>query len=429
MNRRLEISGYILAELLNYTLVMALQVILFLDVAGWWPGNIRIFLPALLPVFFYLAREFCGSRLLFFALHILIPWGVAVLWGRNLYEKAIFGISVILLSLISIHRRLTKQGQGCGVIFPLAAAAFFFGFYLLDWYQTGGANIGYLIRFMIWYALIYFLHLYLMHFRQYMDVNHRTTENIPVNRAFYSSFGLVMGFLVISAAAICLGADRELFEAFGALVKKWLLSALSFLFSLLPKGGEAAGEIEQAVQDGGGMMEMMPPLEESGPSLLSKLLEGLFFLLGAAATAAVFGAVFLSFFRLINAAFERRERKTGEKRKEGEGDKVEKLARPPREKKKPRRELTFPAARTPQQIMRRLYFVSLRRKYYIKRAEKEERLLRSGTARECCGAMFPEKKEEAEEFAGLYERARYGREACLKEDAKRMKHLSGELLK
>ena len=427
MSRRIETAGNIIAEILNYMPLIALQAILFHDIVNWQPGLLHLLVPVFLPVLFYLMREFCGSRILFFGIHILVPWLYVVLWGRNLPEKVIFGASAAFVSILSIHRRLSREGMGGEVIIPIAAAGMFCALYLLDAYQAQGQNAEFLTVLMICYALLYFLYLYLMRFLQYMDVNHRTTGNIPMNRAFGTSFGMVVGFLGISAVAICLGADGRLFDMLGGLIRKGLLTALSFLVSLLPRGGEEAQEIiTQTAHNGGGMMMLME--EESGPTFLSKLLDGLFFLVSAAITAAACGAVILAFVRLVNAAFGGRIKRTAREQAQGE-DRVEKMARPRREREKKSGETVFFAARTPQQIMRRLYYVSLRRKYYSKRDEKEERLIRSGTARECCKGLFRDKERPAEEFARLYERARYGKESCTREDAKQMKRLSGELLK
>ncbi len=424
MSRRVEIAGNILAEVLNYILIAALQAVLFLDVVRQWPGNVRMFFPVLVPVLFYLMRELCGSRLLFFGIHVLAPWLLAAFWGRNLPEKIIFGATAVLLSLLSVHRRLTRKERGREVVLPLAAACLFFALYLLDVYQAQGGNVEFLIFLMIGYALLYFLYLYLVHFLHYMDVNRRTTENIPVERAFASSFGLVLGFLFICAAAICLSADRRAFVWLGEIIRKGLFAALSFLASLLPKGGEAAGEIVQEAQENAGMFMM--PMEQGEASPLSRILDGLFFLLSAAATAAAVAAVLFGFLRLVNAAFGSSGKKTAGREKYG-GDKIERLARSERAKEQ-KRELLF-AAKTPGQAIRRLYFVSMRRKYYRKRDEKEEKLLLGGTARECGRILFPEKGSAAYEFSRLYEKARYGQEPCSREDVRRMKRLSGELLK
>lgn len=427
MSRRIEIAGNIIAEILNYMLIIALQAILFLDIVNWQPGLWRILVPVSLPVFFYLVREFCASRILFFVFHILVPWLYVGLWGRNLQEKVIFGVSAAFVSLLSIHRRLSRQETGGEVIIPIAAAGLFCALYLLDAYHAQGQNTQLLTMLMICYALLYFLYLYLMRFLQYMDVNHRTTGNIPMNRAFGSSFGMVVGFLGISAVAIGLGADGQLFDALWELIRKGLLSALSFLVSLLPRGGEKAQEIiTQTAGDGAGMMMFME--EDNGPTFLSRILDGIFFLVSAAITAVACGALILGFLRLVNAAFGGRIKRTARAQTQGE-DRVEKMGRQRREREKKSRELSLFAAREPQQIIRRLYYVSLRRKYYNKRDEKEERLIRTGTARECCRGMFRDKEEPAEEFARLYERARYGKGPCAREDAKQMKRLSGELLK
>lgn len=90
MSRRLEIAGNILAEILNYMLAIALQVVIFSDFVKQRPGFFRIILLSIIPVFYYSVRELCGSRSLFFLLHILPPVGVITLWSSRIFFLHLF---------------------------------------------------------------------------------------------------------------------------------------------------------------------------------------------------------------------------------------------------------------------------------------------------------------------------------------------------
>lgn len=424
MSRRMEIVGNILAEILNYTLAAALQILIFLDFIQQWPGFLRIVLLLFIPVFYYLVRELCKSRILFFLLHLLPPLGVISLWGRTSYEKAVFAVIVIVFALISIGRRLTEKENGMEAAAPPGAAGFFFFLYLVDNWQSAGKSSSYIMLLMIWYVLGYFLFFYFRRFSGYIDVNNRTTEHIPVKRAFYSSLGLMTGFLGISAAVICVGIGKQLPYRMIAGIKRILIIVITFLFSLIPKG-EAQSEIWSG---GPEKPEAVSPVyEPAEPSVLTWILNVLVYILGIAAIIALLAVVVISFIRLVEKAFQRKcrvYRETGE-----EEDKVESLLRTERRKKKGDEGMGFFMWGTPSYAVRRQYLRVISRKYKERKHEKTEKQPAGKTARECCEALFPEKEKEAGNFAELYEKARYSDALCDKEDVKQMKYLAGELLK
>lgn len=300
MSRRLEIAGNILAEILNYMLAIALQVVIFSDFVKQRPGFFRIILLSIIPVFYYSVRELCGSRSLFFLLHILPPVGVITLWSRSPYEQIVFAVVSTVFALLSIGKRLSGKETGMGAASPPGAAGFFFFIYLADGWQAAGKSGNYVIALMILYILGYFLYFYIMRFSEYMDVNSKTTEHIPVKHAFYISFGLVTGFLGISAGVICIGIGRQFIYRIIAEIKRAFVMALTFLFSLIPQG-EAQSETWSGDME---KMELISPVYEAAePSVLTWIFNALVYILGIAGIIVLLAAAVIGFIRLVEEAF------------------------------------------------------------------------------------------------------------------------------
>lgn len=426
MNRYLTFAGNILAEILNYIIIVSLQVLIFFDFLKRWPGSIRVACLVLIPVCYYLARSLCNHAGLFFLIHLLPVLGVIMLYGRETSEKVVFGGTAILLALISISKKLSRKPAGAEVILPPAAAGIFFAVYLADGLQGKGACGDYLMQLMSLYMLLYFLYFYFMQFLKYMEVNNRTTEHIPINRAFHLSFGLLAGYIGILAIVIFLLADRQLADRIASAIGRMFKAVIAFLFSFY-RGGEAKADtvLFGAVT---GEEAFSLPTEAAEPSFLAQILDVLLALVALIAAISLLIAVVIGFIRLIKGAFSVRKQKTSGKESE-EGDRIESLILPERKEKKRRKESGFAPLRTPAQAVRRQYIRTLTHKYRVIREEKSRRLMQSGTARECSACFFKDKQAEAFEFAALYEKARYSKEECDREDVRQMKRLSAQLLK
>lgn len=425
MSRRMEIVGNVLAEILNYMPAMALQTVIFADFIQQWPGFYRIILLSAVPVFYYMVREYCGSRILFFLLHILPIAGVIGLWGKTPGEQIVFAVISAVFALLSIGRKLAGKESGMEAVPPPGAAGCFFFVYLADNWQADGKSGNYVTALMIFYILGYFLYFYLRRFSEYMDVNNRTTEHIPVRHAFYTSFGLMTGFLGISAGVICIGTGRQFIYRIAAGIKRIFVMVLTFLFSLIPEG-EPQSEIQSGNMEN---IELIPQVYESSePSAVTWILNALVYILGIAGIIVLLAAVVTGFIRLVEKAFQGKSRVRQEDGEE-EKDKVESLLRPKRRREKTNERVRTFMSGEPSYMIRRQYLRTLIRRYRMIKNERTERHLRRGTARECCEKLFPERQKEAEAFAALYEKARYANGACDKEDVRRMKRLSGELLK
>lgn len=425
MSRKIEAAGNILTEILNYMLVFSVEILLFKDILRQWPGDWKTVCLVLVPVFYYLLREFCGNIPWFFILHFLPIAGVCIWYGSRMEEKVIFGFITILSALLSIRRKLAGRESGAAAIPIPAAAGFIFAIYLADSLQGKGACGNELMRLMTGYMALYFLQFYLMQFARYVDINNRTTEHIPMNRAFLSSAGLVTGFVGISTALVALLADRQLADSISEKISSIFRAILIFLFSLFPSGRADSEDIITETMDAAGGYTW--PMEETEPSLLARIMDIVAVIFAIAVVIALLLAAIAGFVRLVKKAFLKKQ----QKREEGteESDKIEFLTKSEKKAKEEEKVSFRLWARTPEQAVRRQYFKTIYRKWRILKEEKTGKLILAGTARECCMLLFPNHRQEAFDFAVLYEKARYGSKACNREDVRKMKHLAAALLK
>ncbi|MGN0376414.1 MAG: hypothetical protein ACI4ED_02145 [Suilimivivens sp.] len=426
MNRNLTFAANMLAEILNYIIFVSLQVLVFIDFIKMWPGTWRVSCLVLVPICYYLVREFCSNAVLFFMLHMLPVAGVIMLYGRVTSEKAVFGVIAVVCALISISRKLSGRPAAAEAILPPAATGIFFAVYLADSLQGKGICASYVMQLMILYMLLYFLYFYLMQFIRYMDVNNRTTEHIPMSRAFHLSFGLLTGYIAILTMVICLLADRQLADRIAAALGSVLKTIIAFCFSLFPN---REAETDTAIFGAAAADRMDPlPVEDVSPSFLVQILDVLLIFMACVVAIILFMAVMIGFIRLVKSVFGGRKK---EKREENakERDRIESLILPERKEKKKVKEPGFRLLRTPEQAIRRQYIRTIDRKYRMMKEEKARKLIRSGTARECGTWLFQEKKREAEEFTALYEKARYSKETCNREDLRQIKRLSAWLIR
>lgn len=421
MNRRMEITGNVLSELLNYMAAAAAAAVLFQDFMNQWPGMGRIAALAVIPVFYYVLREFCQNPFLFFVLHILPVAGVIAWWGRNPYEKAVMGGIAVLFALLSIGRRLSREKKSAEAAAPFAVIGVFCLLYFVDSVQGFGKSGDLLIQMLTVYLIGYFLQLYFINFLRYMDMSRKTMDNIPEGRAFGISFGLAAGFTGAVAVLFYGGTHRQQIDEIGARLGRAIAGFLGFLFSLLPEGKEEEAVPGWQIEKAGGVA--LPEAQEA--SFLARILDVLLFVIAMAVTLALVIGGAIVFYRLIREAFLKRQ--TGQKADTGgEKDKVESLLGSRKKEKRAERKGLF-HARTPQEEIRRIYYKTMYRRYRALREEKTRKLIKTGSARECCLAIFPEGEEEAEAFVRMYEKARYANDTCTSRELKQMKRCSAVL--
>ena len=111
-----------------------------------------------------------------------------------------------------------------------------------------------------------------------------------------------------------------------------------------------------------------------------------------------------------------------------EEDKIESIFISERQKRKAEKKPGLFAAKNNNEQIRRLYYKTIWKKYQVLKEEKTAKLIKESTPRECCNQLFAEHKEAAYLFVTLYEKARYTKQECTKEEVRQMKNCAELLL-
>ena len=209
MNRKLEITKNLLAEILNYLMVFAVGVVVLTDFAKVSGNMAGLCAVAILPLLFYGIREKCRHFFLFLFLHILPCMFVLFIYEGRGFQKIWLFLTAILLAAVSFGKKMQGGEAEMEAVFPPVFGAVIWVLYLIDQRQGNGACADLLLRIAAGFMTGYFLHYFLRQFLYYMDINNRTTENIPVNHVFRSSAMLAGGFALMAGIVMLLCADGE----------------------------------------------------------------------------------------------------------------------------------------------------------------------------------------------------------------------------
>jgi hypothetical protein len=423
MNRRIELLKNITAEILNYLVVCSCAYIILVDFAKVQPGVWQLTVLLIIPLFFYGLREWCDRLWLFLVLHGLPLCGILFLYHGKAIYKVIYIAIVLFYTGLSISKRIHSTGRGMEAAAPPAVAGIYLALYLLDTVQGGGENGALLLQLLICFAAGYFIFYYLRQFLSYVDINARTTENIPVKNVFYSSAGLAVGFTVIAFWLITICANRSLIEKISAAIRAFIRKLFS-LIRITPGEVNILPEITDK-QGGGAFPDLGEAVE---PSLFMQIMD-------VVLTLAAFGLILfflvsgiVALKRILQDGFARKAYRPSFE-ETAYTDQVESISRREGGRRAKRGSLAerWKKAASPEERIRRIYKRTIRKNIPVWEGERVEGLLDMATARECCFQVFADDISSAEEFVRLYEKARYGRMLCRQEDVSRMKELSEKL--
>lgn len=424
INRIIEIAAGIVAELLNYLLAAAFAVTLTADLVKSDIDWRSICFLGLVPLLNYLFREKVKYLVFFLFLHLLPPVGILVFYQGSIGQKLILFLLAFFFSAVSMVKRMKGSGSEMEAALPPVAAGGFWVLYLLDASQGEGKLGVPLLYGVICFMAGYFIYYFLRQFLHYIDVNNRTTENIPVDHVFYSAAGLASGFICIMTAITVAISDRELLDEAGAAISRMIAKGITFLFSLLPKGSTNMGVTANM---GGGSInfeEIVGAATEK--SLFMEIVDILLYMAGVVILVTILFKTVVNVVRLIRDGFAR-EKKSRKIENGSQEDLIENLKKEKREQKhKGNTSLLENMERllSPEEKIRRIYRRTLRKSVPSWEGEKKQQLFQKATARECCMALFPENEKAATAFAGLYEKARYGQGCCHSEDVKEARRLA-----
>lgn len=428
MNQGLKVFKNLLAEILNYLVFWAAGSIVLTDFLPFHISWLWLWAPGFLALFYYALRERCRRFWVFLLLHILPIGGFWVLYKGNIFQKLWVLAVMVILAMMSFSKKLHSREMGYEVIQPVVFTGLLCVLYLIDKKQSGGAGTGLLLYTLIGFVMGYLGHYFLGQFLRYIEVNNRTTENIPVGHVFRSSAGLAGGFTALAGIIMLFGADRELLERIGAAIHQAFISLLRFLFSLLPRGTEGTEEMEMVLPQESLPLMQLDEMEATEPSLFMRIMEILF---SAVAVGVIVTLLFIALVRLIKwirDAFSGRK-EAAESTGEIHGDLVEKLEKQ-EDKDREKNKMTIwqraQRALSPEERIRRIYKKAIEKGLSSLEEKRKGELTGARTPREWCVRLFPEQEQKALEFAGLYEKARYGLRLCDAEDVKRARKLAEE---
>ncbi len=427
MRNKMELIKNCIAELLNYILALAIMTVVMRDFLNYWPGTGRLLILIAVPICLYLIREYIKNGFLFLMLHFFVVLAVIGFFSHTVSEKVLFGLVTAVFIGFSIYRRLSSQIRGMGVIHPVVMAVALFILYLVDRYKGAGRTGGYLIQFMIMYMAGYFLYYYLEKFLQFIHMNCKVTENVPVKHIFSSSFGLILLFILGMTGITFVSVNKEMIDELATVIRSGILAFLGFLGDLFIK--EGAIEVPQEALVIRDTLQMdMPLTPDAEPSVLVQILDYILYLMGNLAVLVFALAVVIAVYKLIRRAFSKGQSKYISQ-EEVFVDKVESLKKEKSMKRNTRKKFSF--AGTPEMMIRRQYYKAMTDKKVASKVTSDKEFL-SGTARENSARYFEmtkEKKAAAQTFSGTYEKARYGQNLCSREEVKQMKRSREILLK
>ena len=424
MNRKLEIAKNLLAEILNYLIVFAVGTIFLTDFAKTAANKAEQFAIVLLPVAFYVIREKFRKFFLFLFAHALPCAFVLFFYEGGIFQKIWLFLAVFFLAVLSFGKKMQGGRMGMEAVFPPVFGAVIWVLYLIDQRQGEGACAELLCYTAAGFTTGYFLYYFLRQFLHYIEINNRTTENIPVNHVFCSSALLAGGFALATGTVMLLCGEREWINRIGEAIHRAVIGFLTFLLSLFVKGEMEENVISSSYEapgampwDGGEVIE---------PPFILKILEVMLGILALGAAAVLIVMMFLGIVRLIRERFaQRMTLRLFEN--EAHTDQIEKIRR---NKKSSRtgndNDLIKRVKRvlSPEERIRRIYRRTMEKRLASLDEKSRESFPMSGTPREWCLKLFGEQKSEALAFAGLYEKARYGSGMCDGEDVKKARKLA-----
>ncbi len=427
MNQKLEIVKNLLAEILNYLIVFAMGMVFLTDFAKATASKAELLATVLLPLAFYVIREKCRKFFLFLFLHALPCTLVLLFYEGSIFQKIWLFLVALFLAVSSFGKKMQGGKMGMEAVLPPVFGLIIWGLYLIDQRQGEGACAELLCYTAAGFMTGYFLYYFLRQFLHYMEINNRTTENIPVNHVFRSSTLLAGGFAVAAGTAMLLYGNREWMNRVGEAIHRAIISFLAFLFSLLSSLiEEETGEsvISPGYEAPGAMPWDVGEVVE--PPFILKILEVMLGVLALGAVAVFIVMTVLGIVRLIRERFAQRM-KPRLFEDEAHTDQIERIKRNKKSRRTGNGDGLLERAKrvlSPEERIRRIYRRTIEKGMASLDEKSRESFSMTGTPREWCLKLFGEQKKEALAFAGLYEKARYGSGLCDGEDVKKARKLA-----
>lgn len=438
MEQGLKTIRDILDMILNFLLVLCVEVVIG-AVAGL--DTIPVYLlclPAAAPFLFYAARKWVGNLPLFLGIHAAVVGLLFYLGGffpAPILWKIVYTAIGLIYAVYSIYVRVTpnrivpgkKSVLGAAIV---TIATFFFCDYVNS--ETGCVRVLWIL--FIW-ILGYLLEKYLENFLFYVSMNRKSAGVMPEKSIFQSGAAMVGAYSGICVLLLILCSRTPLLSRLSEMVRWIGIRILRLFFGFLSLFGRESGETIQKAEEEVQQMEPMMEMGEIGePSVLAEILNQVF--ITAASLAIIAGIVLFVVWlvRFLIRGFYGRKREKREIVREDFTEEEERL-----EIFKKQRTVKLPfIGGTPAQRVRRIFKKTVL-EVWQKEEEDNPAAICAKTARELTagpqkrGLMAgmeegQEKPEAWDKLVSLYERARYTAEELTREDVKEAGKLSRQIL-
>ena len=393
-----------IAEITNFLPYMMVWIVIITLFDREKPNYFTLSAMVVVPLYFYLVRVLLHRVWLYSLAHLFPLYMIWLIFIGNPSHIFIFLASAIIQMCLSLGAKsaannMVKGEHGIKVIMPLIVILLAAALYL----QSYDSSI---VVLMIIFIILYFVHLHLVQFLAYTEVNRLITGIIPEKSIFGSSIIIVSFFILAVVFLMISAAGWSWLSALG----RWLVDLVNdFLESF-----QSAQVMDFLPQDDFEHLSTIPPeiIEAANNEFGEKpWIMVLGFLAYAIIASLLFGAFVIFVKFLLSSTRKLTYRKSFD---EVEDDIIEKIKRIKQKKKDGFRLRLFLTA---DEKIRRIFAKTVTRQIDY------ELIHASYTAREML-ELF-EESEHVAELIRLYEKARYARESCTEADVREAKRLKG----
>lgn len=379
------------------------------------PNILLWLLCGLLPFALYVCRMRFQSLFKLVISHILcvaVQIAISFVLCNSFSNKLYFVIIGIGYAVYSLHIRMTKTDfTDSEFLMPVAVGISVVASFMAHYLGFTEWDSYFLIPLIAVFGL-YFTGSYLKNYLYFLKVNDSSTGHIPEREIFRTGSFMAFLFSILAMVALFLLSGIKWLNVILAAVREVILSALRFLFSLLPESTESEPLLEETPVSGGGLPDNGPAPE---PSLFWNII---LWTLTIAIIVCLIYAAYQALKRCIAFIIKAMNHRPNRNVRENEKvlDVRERCAI---EKNTSSDKKTgFLQAFTPRDRIRKLY-----KKHIL--AAKRLRSLTPGNHEEGDPALLTAREWgillEKTDMSSIYEKARYSDAACTAEDFRRMK--------
>ena len=406
----LNTSKNLLAEIINYIVIISLLIML------WTTRGMESSIPTLIllitvPLLLYVVRVRVNKLPVFLLCHIAIPAAGVFVFAHTSEGRVILAVISLIFTVISIVIRFKTSEPGETPAHPFFAGVIYaFSLIVMKYMEDDRSNL--IPWFVLLYAALYLIFMYLQHFLWFDFINRKTITNMPTGTTFKAGSPYVIGVSAFYFVAALLCLNKTLIQRLADGIYNLFVRFIKWLTSLIP-AAEVVEEVEETPYESVDMTEVLEklPSSSSGPSKLAEALEKVVIYMAIIiATAVVIYLIFALILKIVRS-FKARDNGPEVEENENYEEIRERIKRTETKKQKEKR----PALGSPRERIRRLY---------IKLVRKNEKLSENPeffTAREFAELFPDDVREHALSFAKIYEKARYSEGACTASDVSEAK--------